>query len=1699
MTKKTAMFMMLLALMVSSIFATPLFEGFEGTFPPTGWTSVMVADHDWTQEADAYAGSSAAGYAGTANAGEAILTSPRLDLTAGTADNLSFWYKAADWLGDQNELYVEYSSDGGTTWVEIAHLMNAEDYTQQSFDLEGQTQTDDAYIRFRAIDLYGYPVLVDNVVGPMLYGTNPIVDLQAVAISGNNSPTVNTVTDITLTVFNAGDVDATNFDVKLFDENDVELATLPVTGLASLASDDYMLSFTPTVAGAMNVYGAVVSTEDTDASNNETGMLALNVQGAGTAVVTIGDASETQYRTPYNLYYKSSLAQMIYPAADITAGGLLTAISFSASISSTDIPAGLPINIWIGETADATLTAFEASTNLTQVYQGTVDFAAGDADYMFTLDTPYAWGGNNLLVSVERPMDADYYSSSDVWYSTACPEGEVAYYQSDSTAPDPTMPPAATLATVKPDVQLYFMTSGLGSISGVVTDGTNPVAGVSLALDGTNFSAMSAADGTYSFPYVPADTYSIIATMHGYADSQVDGVVVTENNDTMQDVTMTMLPMVNVTGQVLASDTAAGIQASIELTGYENYMADTDAMGYFTIPVFAGHEYAGVATADGYNSASFTATVGTTDLDLGTITVTEIAFPVTNVVAEEVASDAVVTWNPAFQGGGGTGTGFAQGFENEFPPTGWNVQILNADDGAHFQQFGEVAYTPPVTPTEGSFQTGVQWAYTNQDEWLITNAFDCPGASNLTFDFYGHYGSTNADHYEVKVSTDGGTTWTVLWDASALPEGDNEYTAPVMIDLSMYAGQNITLAWHFYDGPTDDGLWYSTFIDNVVVGNATQRVQFAGNDFTHVSKATPSDVVTYNPGRKYKNPNEPVHPIVTSHDTRSFMDYTVYRLNFGDEADMNLWTELATITDTTYTDTDWSTLTAGTYEYAVVANYTNNVASDAAISNWLINGMMGSLAVTVTTNVGTVPVGAEVVITSQNMNPDGEYPVYTAMTDDMGVATFTDVWFSTYDLTASLDGFAAGTLTDIVVDGDVTAAVMLTEVMIPANTVVAAVNDTQTEVNLTWEAPGAGGTSEWIHKDSGENNDGIGLTSGGTFNVAVKFDAAELQDYNGMFLSRIKYWPNADGTYVLKVWAGDDGMTEVYSEPIAAPVIGEWNEVQMSAAVTVDATQALYIGYEVTHDAGNYVAGTDAGPHVAGGDMIMMDGETAWSELHVLASTLDYNWNIQGYVGWATTREISNHKVAVAPKATGEKVVYNLAQSGITNTSSTSRVDRPVTGYNVYRLNTGQEDTPGLWTTVGAFVTDLNYADDSWATVAPGFYRWAVRAVYTGDVEAPAAFSNELIKDMVGLLDGTVVDAVTNAPIADATVTVDGNSIQTDATGYYMFSLLEGVYTVECAAPGYVSQTQENVAVSGTQVSTVNFQMAQSAVVFEDGFESYTDFTLDFAPWTQIDNDGLATYGFTNTSFDNSGYTGSYMVFNPTTTTPPLETLVAYEGDKMAACFAAIPGDTGSENDDWLITPQIHVYDGGTLEFQVKSFTADYGLERYNLYISTTGNAMGDFTQINTGGYLEAPVDWTMESISLDMYAGQDIYFAIQCVTADAFIFLIDQFIVDSPNPTAEDVNTPVVTALQGNYPNPFNPTTTISYSVKEAGPVTIDVYNVRGQKVRTLVNEDVAAGNHTITWTGDDSNGKAVASGVYFYRMNSTNYNETKKMMLMK
>jgi len=114
--------------------------------------------------------------------------------------------------------------------------------------------------------------------------------------------------------------------------------------------------------------------------------------------------------------------------------------------------------------------------------------------------------------------------------------------------------------------------------------------------------------------------------------------------------------------------------------------------------------------------------------------------------------------------------------------------------------------------------------------------------------------------------------------------------------------------------------------------------------------------------------------------------------------------------------------------------------------------------------------------------------------------------------------------------------------------------------------------------------------------------------------------------------------------------------------------------------------------------------------------------------------------------------------------------------------------------------------------------------------------------------------------------------------------------------------------------------------------------------------------------------------------------------------------------------------------------------------------------------------------------------------------WLSDPISITIEQVSVEKYELPLVSYHLSNYPNPFNPTTTISFSIPEESKIELSVYNIKGQKIKSLLNDQIAAGEHSTVWNGEDASGRKVGSGVYLYKLNVNGKTEAvKKCLLLK
>ncbi|MDP8202238.1 MAG: FlgD immunoglobulin-like domain containing protein [Candidatus Tenebribacter burtonii] len=164
-------------------------------------------------------------------------------------------------------------------------------------------------------------------------------------------------------------------------------------------------------------------------------------------------------------------------------------------------------------------------------------------------------------------------------------------------------------------------------------------------------------------------------------------------------------------------------------------------------------------------------------------------------------------------------------------------------------------------------------------------------------------------------------------------------------------------------------------------------------------------------------------------------------------------------------------------------------------------------------------------------------------------------------------------------------------------------------------------------------------------------------------------------------------------------------------------------------------------------------------------------------------------------------------------------------------------------------------------------------------------------------------------------------------------------------------------------------------------------------------------------------------------------------------------------------------------------------------------NDPGNYTFSDNTGYFEI----SLQAGTYDIFAERVFYenVSMSAITIDiaqniGILLYMDSIIPSVSN--NEETISPVLNSLNAsNFPNPFNPTTTITYELPTRSEVEISIYNTKGQKVKQLVSDLLPEGRHFVVWNGQDENGNSVSSGVYIYKVQTEQAHTTKKILMLK
>jgi len=364
----------------------------------------------------------------------------------------------------------------------------------------------------------------------------------------------------------------------------------------------------------------------------------------------------------------------------------------------------------------------------------------------------------------------------------------------------------------------------------------------------------------------------------------------------------------------------------------------------------------------------------------------------------------------------------------------------------------------------------------------------------------------------------------------------------------------------------------------------------------------------------------------------------------------------------------------------------------------------------------------------------------------------------------------------------------------PTNLAWYDINDN--DVYLSWTGPicQSGPEPRWITWDDGTNTNSIGTGGAVEFDIAGRWTPDLISELDGGAVTKIRFWPASAGsaTYKVRVWEGVDAATLLVDEAVPSVTLDDWNEISINNPAPIDIGQELWIGVNVNASSG-WPAGVDGGPAIDGyGNMIYWSG--AWATLISLNPSLDYNWDIEGYIEPAKgkadhqaikqTPYFANGTLSTSPVTVERK-------SG-TPRSTTQPLASSLLGYDVFRSDDSTVTYHKLNTSI---VTDTTYAD---LDVQPyGNYYYYVTGVYP-ECDMSSDSSNII---MVQLVIG--IDKLNNGSVMiypnPATELVN---VKSD----YIISQIEVM--------NYVGQTVYNKTNVEAKLAKINVANYQSGVYF---------------------------------------------------------------------------------------------------------------------------------------------------------------------------------------------------------------------------------------------------------------------------------------------
>jgi len=1641
-------------------------EGFEGGVPPAGWEANIVSGtYNWEQSS--YWGSFDPGGTGSYTAlyntfnastgSSAEMITPRLDFTGSASNILSFLY-----VGTGDLLNIDISDDGGTTWYDVADITDHTNYyvIPYTYDLSAYTGNN-VIIKFTALSAYQYRMAMDEVKFPSVYvpPSAPIYISEIVV-----TPT-------------AGEF------VEIFNPNasDVELSNYYLTDATYAGGGSYYYNI---VTGSD--YGGG-SFGDFHARFPDGAIIAAGNYQTIALAGSDGFNAEYGIAPDYELYEDATAADSIPDMREAVTGSIggqggltngdeVVVLYFWDGL--TDLVKDSDYLLWDnggevpneavdktgisvdGPDTDSDASAYLDDTPIADQHFGPspgYGFSLHRIDYGEGSET--STGGNGIDGHDETSENTD--TTFAISLPTPGGAAQLDFFEpnnSFATAVSVSVPDTLTGMAINPVGDLDWFSFSADRWSKVTIDmfinGYSSLDG-EIALFDEDSTKLVSADVGYSGGDEQIADFEILTTGTYYIVAGYWGDVRANTGDYALGVAVTPAPYTGfVAGMVSDSETGLVIDSTAVISVYGVVYSGADGAYIFEAPI-------GLLdvsfTKDGYNSVFFTVSVDSGDtVDLNVVLTPEV---VDNL------------YSTGFETGDDTGTSTVY--------SGWDFAVLdsmfNADGDTVLPDAGVYMLAYPDT-------AGV--TYNNNDlvVWLSDSVIDISSFSSLQLSLDAIYDTENNwDYFFVGLLLDDGF---IYYGSGGAITGSSTGWEELNLDVSWAIGASTTATpaiWFDSDGSVNS-YW----------GGAFDNITLTGNEFF---LAPPTDLMAENYGAS----------VPLSWDEPASAGRVSYGLQRVDLANIHTLTRPMVIDE----NGQMIELVKGPRDYEqVTVDYQYNTTSSRSLSHY---------------NVFRADW------------PFGGYALLdTSTTNSYNDADVTDGDYVDYYVTAVYD--EGETVSSNVVSALAGLPLVFTDDAFGGEDF----EDGFDFVN--WEQFNSTDEAEWVVGDSASADSAFGIGSSvipapDHTNFAYISDGrAGDDDFESILISPfLDFVDNHTAIVSLagyaQVWGNFAGNNEALL--VVRADMGEWHDVlnfgydhnsgwgdyKAQIGHIVGGSDYVQLAIVYTHVGGlnsgfgNGIAVDDlsldiiSGPHDLVLSPTINDVGLSWAHPD---STMNL---LRDPVGPAESRQ-------AAFEANPEEML-NLSNERTTCYSHGSTNSGWITGF--FGPDSVDGDVAPTFAALHTFNEGAMELDE---VVIHGYYN-------TDDTTTARADIFVGVADLTGATTDTIATGIS---LFDISATGSWTEAVLDLTGL-TYNATDSTYLKITWTPldyAYVALFGAQLWIPGQQIddpntipanglsgydsagvftpsSTYNFVMevcgtptppAISYNVYKDGIVVIDG--LEETTWTDDNVSVVTEYCYWVTGIVPMSFNlGDEIILDELVETEPTN----------VECGRAINQPPG---DFTLLTPN----DGDTVMISLDNIGGNQ-LFAWNASVDPNGtpveyeicwNIVAPFDQ-----FCDVGITSTAQFVPL-----QDIVDYIDSLQQAGYGYTVDitwqVYASDGMDETeagngprtitfdagyalgvGDELGVPDVFALHQNYPNPFNPVTTIRFDIPHESHVLMDVYNVLGQRVRTLMNGTMQPGFHAVRWDGTNDMGKPLASGMYIYRIQSSKFTSVKKLVLMK